>query len=91
MKKNEKRRDHADLDRFDRKQKRVSGSKKQGSSKHRLSIYDDFEDEELDDVFGAGRQVSERENALFGEAGTGLSQGQTGDSRGGHHRQSLKY
>lgn len=49
MKKNEKRRDNGDLDKFDRKQKRVSGSKKQGSSKHRLSIYDDFEDEELNE------------------------------------------
>ncbi|WP_167608788.1 hypothetical protein [Maribellus sediminis] len=49
MKKNVKKREFSDLDRFDRKHKRVSSPKEKGSSKHRFSIYDDFEDEDLTD------------------------------------------
>jgi hypothetical protein len=47
MKKKEKSRVYGDLDRFDRKQKRVSAPRQKGSSKHRLSIYDEFEEEDL--------------------------------------------
>jgi hypothetical protein len=35
-----------DFDKFDRKQKKHTGSKIK-SSKHKLSIYDEFEDEDL--------------------------------------------
>lgn len=35
-----------ELDRFDRKQKKNAGSRNKGS-KHRLSIYDEFDDEDL--------------------------------------------
>ena len=45
----EKRRNFSDLDKFDRKQKKHSAPKEKGSSKHKFSIYDEFEDEELSD------------------------------------------
>jgi hypothetical protein len=48
MKRKEKKKNYPDLDRFDRKQKKRSGSKNKGS-KRKLSIYDEFSDEELDD------------------------------------------
>ena len=47
MKKKEKRRNFSDLDKFDRKQKKVSPSKEKGSSKHKYSIYEDYEDDDL--------------------------------------------
>lgn len=49
MKKKEKRKNFSDLDKFDRKQKKLSASKQKGSSKHKYSIYEDFEDEDFND------------------------------------------
>jgi hypothetical protein len=46
MKKKEKRRNFSDLDKFDRKQKKHSAPKEKGSSKHKFSIYEEFEDED---------------------------------------------
>lgn len=46
MKKKVNRREFSELDKFDRKQKKRSGSKTK-SSKHKFSIYDDFEDQDL--------------------------------------------
>lgn len=47
MKKKEKKRNFSDHDKFDRKQKKSSLSRQKNSSKHKYSIYDDFDEDEL--------------------------------------------
>ncbi len=50
MKKKDNRKNFSDFDKFDRKQLKHPGSKEKGS-KHKFSIYDDYEEEDLDDSF----------------------------------------
>ena len=52
MKKKVDRHSTPELDKFDRKQKKHTASYKPKSSKHKLSIYDEFEDEDLNDYSG---------------------------------------
>lgn len=44
MKKNEKRKNFSELDKFDRRQKKASPLREKGSSKNKYSIYDDYDD-----------------------------------------------
>ena len=46
MKKKEKGRNFSDLDKFDRRQKKAAPSKEKGSSKHKFSIYDDYDEDD---------------------------------------------
>lgn len=46
MKKKDKGRNFSDVDKFDRKQKKSFSSKEKGSSKHKFSIYNDYDDED---------------------------------------------
>ena len=48
MKKKDNRKSFSEFDKFDRKQKRHPGSTEK-SSKHKFSIYDEFDEEALDD------------------------------------------
>ena len=48
MKRKVTKKNYAEVDNFDRKQKKHSG-KKDKSSKRKLTIYDEFDDEEPDD------------------------------------------
>lgn len=47
MKKKVDRHSSPEFDKFDRKQKKHTASHKAKSSKHKLSIYDEFDDEDL--------------------------------------------
>ncbi len=51
MKKKEKRGNFSGYDKFDRKQKKAIPAKQKGTSKHKYSIYDDFDEEELTNYF----------------------------------------
>jgi hypothetical protein len=48
MKRKVNKKNYSEVDNFDRKQKRHS-AKREKSSKRRLSIYDEFDEEDIDD------------------------------------------
>ena len=58
MKRKENKKNYKEVDNFERKGNKIT-SKKDKSSKRRLSIYDDFEDEEFDDDYQLGYEEEE--------------------------------
>uniref|UniRef100_UPI0032162CE5 hypothetical protein n=1 Tax=uncultured Draconibacterium sp. TaxID=1573823 RepID=UPI0032162CE5 len=60
MKKKVNKQASTELDKFDRKQKKHTGTKNKGS-KNKLSIYDEFEDEDLIDYSSDFDDIDEPE------------------------------
>ncbi|WP_372651921.1 hypothetical protein [Draconibacterium sp.] len=60
MKKKVNKTRHPELDKFDRKQKKHGGSREK-SSKHKYSIYDEFDEDEDDDMLDYTSEFDDEE------------------------------